>query len=168
VTGRVIASGSAFVANSATTYPRLSQHMLPEEVHAYASVPVRTVTTTAGALVVTKAIPFIKYELTALEAVGELAAIALQRQQLHEQVERKAIDLEAAYESTIAGWARALDMRDRITKGHTQRGDGDGAATGEGARRGARADAASSARRDAVTTSARWPFLMRSCRSPAR
>src|SRR5215510_15407212 len=56
-----------------------------------------------------------------LEAVGELAAIALQRQQLHEQVQRKALDIEAAYESTIAGWARALDMRDRITKGHTQR-----------------------------------------------
>jgi PAS domain S-box-containing protein len=121
VSGRVIASGSAFVANSARTNPRLSQHTLPEEVHAYASVPVRTVQATVGALVVTKAMPFIKRELTVLEAVGELAAIALQRQQLHEQVQHKAKDLEEAYESTIAGWARALDMRDRITKGHTQR-----------------------------------------------
>jgi len=121
VSGRVIASGSAFVANSARTNPRLSPHMLPEDVHAYASVPVRTVQATVGALVVTKSVPFIKRELTVLEAVGELAAIALQRQQLHEQVQRKAIDLEDAYESTIAGWARALDMRDRITKGHTQR-----------------------------------------------
>lgn len=120
LSGRVIASGSAFVANSARTNPRLSQH-LPEDVHAYASVPVRTLQATVGALVVTKAVPFIKRELTALEAVGELAAIALQRQQLHEQVQRKALDIEAAYESTIAGWARALDMRDRITKGHTQR-----------------------------------------------
>ena len=121
VSGRVIASGSAFVANSARTNPRLSQHMLPDAVHAYASVPVRTAQSTVGALVVTKAMPFIKRELTVLEAVGELAAIALQRQLLHEQVQRKAVDLEEAYESTIAGWARALDMRDRITKGHTQR-----------------------------------------------
>src|SRR5262245_1645938 len=121
VSGRVIASGSAFVANSARTNPRLSQHMLPDDVHAYASVPVRTVQATVGALVVTKATPFIKRELTVLEAVGELAAIALQRSQLHEQVQRKALDLEEAYESTIAGWARALDMRDRITKGRTQR-----------------------------------------------
>jgi PAS domain S-box-containing protein len=121
VSGRVIASGSAFVANSARTNPRLSQHMLPDDVHAYASVPVRTAQSTVGALVVTKAMPFIKRELTVLEAVGELAAIALQRQLLHEQVQRKALDLEEAYESTIAGWARALDMRDRITKGHTQR-----------------------------------------------
>ena len=121
VSGRVIASGSAFVANSARTNPRLSQHMLPDDVHAYASVPVRTVQATVGALIVTKAMPFIRRELTVLEAVGELAAIALQRQQLHEQVQRKALDLEDAYESTIAGWARALDMRDRITKGHTQR-----------------------------------------------
>jgi PAS domain S-box-containing protein/putative nucleotidyltransferase with HDIG domain len=120
LSGRVIASGSAFVANSARTNSRLSQH-LPDDVHAYASVPVRTVEATVGALVVTKAVPFIKRELTVLEAVGELAAIALQRQQLHEQVQRKALDIEAAYESTIAGWARALDMRDRITKGHTQR-----------------------------------------------
>jgi PAS domain S-box-containing protein len=120
VSGRVIASGSAFVANSARTNPRLSP-VLPEEVHAYASVPVRTGHATVGALVVAKATPFIKRELTVLEAVGELAAIALQRQQLHEQVQHKARDLEEAYESTIAGWARALDMRDRITKGHTQR-----------------------------------------------
>jgi len=121
VSGRVIASGSAFVANAARTNPRLSQHMLSDDVHAYASVPVRTVQATVGALVVTKAVPFIKRELTVLEAVGELAAIALQRQQLHEQVQHKARDLEEAYESTIAGWARALDMRDRITQGHTHR-----------------------------------------------
>ena len=120
VSGRVIASGSAFVANSARTNPRLSQE-LPPAVQAYASVPVRAGEETAGALVVTKSGPFIKRELTVLEAVGELAAIALQRQQLHEQVQRKAMDIEDAYESTIAGWARALDMRDRITKGHTQR-----------------------------------------------
>jgi PAS domain S-box-containing protein/putative nucleotidyltransferase with HDIG domain len=120
VSGRVIASGTAFVANSARANPRLSQE-LPADVHAYASVPVRTVDAIIGALVVSKAIPFIKRELTALEAVGELAGIALQRQHLHEQVERKARDLEEAYESTIDGWARALDMRDRMTKGHTHR-----------------------------------------------
>ncbi|HEY1308634.1 MAG TPA: HD domain-containing phosphohydrolase [Vicinamibacterales bacterium] len=120
VSERVIASGSAFVANSARTNPRLSQE-LPPEVQAYASVPVRAGEETVGALVVTKSSPFIKRELTVLEAVGELAAIALQRQQLYEQVQRKAMDLEEAYESTIAGWARALDMRDRITNGHTQR-----------------------------------------------
>jgi PAS domain S-box-containing protein/putative nucleotidyltransferase with HDIG domain len=120
VSGRVIASGTAFVANSARANPRLSQE-LPADVHAYASVPVRTVDAIIGALVVSKAVPFIKRELTALEAVGELAGIALQRQHLHEQVERKARDLEAAYDSTIDGWARALDMRDRMTKGHAHR-----------------------------------------------
>jgi PAS domain S-box-containing protein/putative nucleotidyltransferase with HDIG domain len=120
VSGRVIASGSAFVANSARSNPRLSQE-LPADVHAYASVPVRTVDAIVGALVVSKAVPFIKRELTVLEAVGELAGIALQRQHLHEQVERKARDLEEAYDSTIDGWARALDMRDRMTKGHAHR-----------------------------------------------
>jgi len=121
VSARVMTSGSPFVSNAARTDPRLSDPPLADAVYAYASLPVRTEQETVGALVVTKSTEFIRRELTVLEAVGELAAIALQRQHLHEQVVRKAIDLETAYESTIAGWARALDMRDRITKGHTQR-----------------------------------------------
>jgi PAS domain S-box-containing protein/putative nucleotidyltransferase with HDIG domain len=121
VSARVIASGSPFVSNAARQDPRLAQPALPEDVYSYASLPVRTEQETVGALILTKATEFIRRELTVLEAVGELAAIALQRQDLHEQVVRKAIDLETAYESTIAGWARALDMRDRITQGHTQR-----------------------------------------------
>ena len=40
---------------------------------------------------------------------------------LHEETQRRALDLELAYETTIEGWSRALDLRDKETEGHTQR-----------------------------------------------
>lgn len=36
-------------------------------------------------------------------------------------LEQKNAELEAAYDSTIEGWSRALDLRDHETKGHAQR-----------------------------------------------
>jgi putative nucleotidyltransferase with HDIG domain len=41
--------------------------------------------------------------------------------QLFEGLQRSNADLSLAYDATIEGWSRALDMRDRETEGHTQR-----------------------------------------------
>lgn len=38
-----------------------------------------------------------------------------------EHVDRMLVELEAAYDQTIAGWARALEFRDAETKGHSDR-----------------------------------------------
>jgi HD-GYP domain-containing protein (c-di-GMP phosphodiesterase class II) len=40
---------------------------------------------------------------------------------LREQERRSAIELAAAYDATLDGWARALDLRDRVTEGHSRR-----------------------------------------------
>jgi len=49
------------------------------------------------------------------------AAIAIGNAQLFREVERSNADLRLAYDATIAGWSRALDLRDHDTEGHTQR-----------------------------------------------
>ncbi len=56
-----------------------------------------------------------------LEALAGQAAIAVDNAQLFENLQRSHADLAAAYESTIEGWSRALDLRDRETEGHTRR-----------------------------------------------
>jgi putative nucleotidyltransferase with HDIG domain len=40
---------------------------------------------------------------------------------LFESLQRSNLELSLAYDSTIEGWSRALDLRDKETEGHTQR-----------------------------------------------
>ncbi len=40
---------------------------------------------------------------------------------LVEELRRANLSLQLAYDATLAGWSRALDLRDRETEGHTQR-----------------------------------------------
>jgi HD-GYP domain-containing protein (c-di-GMP phosphodiesterase class II)/putative methionine-R-sulfoxide reductase with GAF domain len=56
-----------------------------------------------------------------LETLAGQAAIAVDNTQLFEGLQRSNVDLSLAYESTIEGWSRALDLRDKETEGHTQR-----------------------------------------------
>ena len=56
-----------------------------------------------------------------LETFASQAAIAIDNAQLFEGLQRSNFELGLAYDSTIEGWSRALDLRDRETEGHTQR-----------------------------------------------
>jgi hypothetical protein len=49
------------------------------------------------------------------------AAVAVDAAQLFEELRRSNVELALAYEQTIEGWSRALDLRDKETEGHTQR-----------------------------------------------
>ena len=55
------------------------------------------------------------------EALAGQAAIALDNATLFEEMQRLNTSLMMAYDSTLEGWSRALDLRDRETEGHTQR-----------------------------------------------
>ncbi|MBI3912881.1 MAG: PAS domain S-box protein, partial [Chloroflexi bacterium] len=56
-----------------------------------------------------------------LEMMAGQAAIAIESEQLFENLQRSNVDLALAYDATIEGWSRALDLRDKETEGHTQR-----------------------------------------------
>ena len=56
-----------------------------------------------------------------LEALAGQAAIAIENAELFENLQRSNQELIMAYDATIEGWSRALDLRDRETEGHTQR-----------------------------------------------
>ncbi len=56
-----------------------------------------------------------------LSMLADQAAIAIDNAQLFENLQRSNFDLTLAYDATIEGWSRALDLRDRETEGHTQR-----------------------------------------------
>jgi len=57
----------------------------------------------------------------ALDALAAQAAIAIENAEMFSDLERRNLDLRLAYEATIEGWSRAMDLRDKETEGHTQR-----------------------------------------------
>jgi putative nucleotidyltransferase with HDIG domain len=56
-----------------------------------------------------------------LEALALQAAIAIDNNSLFYELERSNMDLTLAYDTTIVGWSRALDYKDKETEGHSQR-----------------------------------------------
>jgi GAF domain-containing protein len=56
-----------------------------------------------------------------LETLSRQAAIAIDNSVLFEELQQTNMDLSLAYDATIEGWSRALDLRDRETEGHTLR-----------------------------------------------
>jgi PAS domain S-box-containing protein len=56
-----------------------------------------------------------------LETLAGQASIAIDNARLLANVQRANTDLRLAYDATIEGWSRAMDLRDRETEGHTQR-----------------------------------------------
>jgi PAS domain S-box-containing protein len=55
------------------------------------------------------------------ETLAGQMAIALDQNKLFEDLRQSNEELRTAYETTLEGWSRALDLRDKETEGHTQR-----------------------------------------------
>jgi HD-GYP domain-containing protein (c-di-GMP phosphodiesterase class II) len=49
------------------------------------------------------------------------AAIAIDNALMFTDLQRSNLELSVAYDATIKGWSRAMDIRDQETEGHTQR-----------------------------------------------
>lgn len=56
-----------------------------------------------------------------LETLAGQAAIAIDNATLFKDLQHSNHELTQAYDATIEGWSRALDLRDKETEGHTQR-----------------------------------------------
>lgn len=56
-----------------------------------------------------------------LQMLAGQAAIAIENARLYEDAQRSNRELLQAYDATIEGWTRAIDLRDKETEGHTQR-----------------------------------------------
>jgi len=56
-----------------------------------------------------------------LEALADQAAIAIDRLNLFNDLKRSNLELIQAYDATIEGWARAIELRDVVTEDHSRR-----------------------------------------------
>ncbi len=89
----------------------------------YCALPLVAKGTVLGALEVlsTQRLPEDPEWWSFLDALAGQLAVAVDNARLVEGLRRANLELQLAYDATLEGWSRALDLRDRDTEGHTQR-----------------------------------------------
>ena len=100
-----------------------SEQILAEGVRTYLAVPLMAKGELQGVLELFHRTAFDASEdwQTFLTTLSTQVAIALDNAVLFETLQRTNTELRLAYDTTIEGWARALDLRDAVTEGHSRR-----------------------------------------------
>ncbi len=100
-----------------------SPNFKSEEFDAYFGLPLIVKGKVLGVLEVFQRSPLdLDQEwLDFLNTLAGQAAIAIDNARLFEHLQRSNFALALAYDATLEGWSRALDLRDKDTEGHTQR-----------------------------------------------
>ncbi len=104
-------------------HPRLVKALAVEPFRSYYAVPLVVKEQIKGVLELfhrTNLEPNEEW-LKFLNALANQAAIAIDNSSLFNDLQHSNAELTQAYDATIQGWSRALDLRDNETEGHTQR-----------------------------------------------
>ncbi|RME05850.1 MAG: GAF domain-containing protein, partial [Anaerolineae bacterium] len=104
-------------------YPGAEGYLLPPGCRAYQAYPLVAKGETHGVLelYLTDETPLDEDAQAFVAATADQAALAIDNARLFQGLQRANIELERAYDSTLEGWARMLELRDRETEGHSQR-----------------------------------------------
>jgi putative nucleotidyltransferase with HDIG domain len=121
LSAQVIATGRPYRNNAVASDPHLFRPDLIGECQAAAGVPLIAQGQIIGLLWIARRAAITDLEFRLLAAIGDMTANAMHRASLHEQTVRLADDLALAYDTTLEGWVRALDLRDQETEGHSLR-----------------------------------------------
>jgi PAS domain S-box-containing protein/putative nucleotidyltransferase with HDIG domain len=103
--------------------PRLEKYLGVEQFVSYYGVPLIAKGEIRGVLEIFQRSPLEPDQdwLDFLSTLAGQAAIAIDSVMQFENIQRSNSELSQAYDETIEGWSRALDLRDRETEGHTLR-----------------------------------------------
>ncbi|MEA5079789.1 MAG: PAS domain S-box protein [Anaerolineaceae bacterium] len=121
LSGHLIKTGQPYLNTEASKDPYILYPDLLEGFKSVAGVPLITSGFTIGAVVIGAKHAFSENDLRLLRAISDLTASALQRTALFEKTRLQADELKHAYNSTLEGWALALELRDKETQGHSVR-----------------------------------------------
>ncbi len=101
----------------------LTQLMAGEDFNCYYGVPLLVKGQIKGVLEVFNQQPLQPDDewIDFLNSLARQTAIAIENATLFEGLQQSNLELQLAYDATIEGWSRALDMRDKETEGHSQR-----------------------------------------------
>ena len=130
---RVAASGETVLTTDAQGDPRFEKEfsIISLNLRSILCAPLKLKNEIIGVIFVDNRAQtglFQEKDLELLSAFADQAAISIDNARLFDDLqasnkglEAANIELETAYEATLNGWVRALDLRDKETEGHTQR-----------------------------------------------
>ncbi|MFV2073580.1 MAG: HD domain-containing phosphohydrolase, partial [Thermoanaerobaculales bacterium] len=121
LTGQVFETGATYVSNDVLKTEKVLWPSILEKTPAVAGVPLIAGKVTIGVLWMGRSGSISEDDTIVLTAIGEMIASALRRLTLNEALRRSHRELTDAYDGTLEGWARALELRDTDTEGHTRR-----------------------------------------------
>lgn len=106
-----------------TDNPQLAPHLQSEGFLSYYGVPLIAKGEVKGVMELFDRGDFQPNteQLDMINSLASLAAIAIHDVSMFNDLQRSNLELRMAYDATIEGWSRALDLRDRETEGHTKR-----------------------------------------------
>ena len=126
VVKKVTESGKPVLTTNAQADPRFDAQMsvAAYQLRSILCVPLKLKDDLIGVLYVDNrahAGIFKENDLELISAFADQAAVAIESARLFEDLQDSHRELERAYQATLEGWVRALDLRDKETEGHTQR-----------------------------------------------
>jgi PAS domain S-box-containing protein len=121
--GRAVLDGTVIVPNLIASPPARAFLVTGEDFIGYAAVPLVVKGRVKGVLECFRRSPWSADQawLDLLETFAGQTAIAVDNALLFGDLLRSNTDLTLAYEATLDGWSRALDLRDKDTEGHSRR-----------------------------------------------
>ncbi len=123
VAGTVAATKEPILLDDYRTWPGRSSVFSTAGIGSVIGVPVLWRGEVLGSLFVDHEVPgrFGAADLETVRLFAEQAAVAIANARLIGELKGAAEELALAYDATLEGWVRALDLRDKETEGHTQR-----------------------------------------------
>jgi putative nucleotidyltransferase with HDIG domain len=119
-------TGEAIVTTNAQADPRFEDQksVAAYRLHSILCAPLKIKDDLIGVIYVDHRMHkgiFSSNDLSLITAFANQAAVAIQNARLFEDLQESKAELEFAYQATLEGWVRAIDMRDKETEGHTLR-----------------------------------------------
>jgi putative nucleotidyltransferase with HDIG domain len=126
VVGNVVETGSPVLTTNAQADPRFDSQssVAIYQLRSILCTPLKLKNELIGVLYVDNrahAGIFGESDLALISAFADQAAVAIDGARLFEELQESHRQLEKGYEATLEGWAKALELRDKETEGHTQR-----------------------------------------------
>jgi HD-GYP domain-containing protein (c-di-GMP phosphodiesterase class II) len=123
ISSRVLSTCQPYISTDVVGDGLVARPDLVDGLTSVAIAPVSAQHQPIGALWVGRELmaPFTKEEVNLLIALGEMIGNTIHRMKLHEQTEQQAEEIMLAYDHTLEGWAKALELRDKETEGHSRR-----------------------------------------------
>lgn len=123
---RVAETGEAILTTNAQEDPRFDQQASIATYHLLSILcaPLKVKDVLIGVIYVDNRAQsgiFHNDDLEIISSFSNQAAVAIENARLFDGLQASNEELQIAYQATLEGWVRALDLRDKETEGHTQR-----------------------------------------------